>query len=688
MSSLAKLQELEDAQWLRRSFMMPRRVTTQQSEFRRFTTGRYKFTDTTLGGNFAINPPAQYTDYADLRMKSKFSSSKGMGRFYSESIDDNSLNIHLRFGVPQFNSLTNFFFNFYNPQASELARTGRGTSVGYKVGEVLGFVVTLPFQPIIWAGAVINFLNQKPVSRYYYLKPTMPLYWSAVSTMINMIGVNMGLINRNMSAGEMNIRKEMEGVFFDVKNSKIFHEKLGDVYREDGGIDIYKVANRAQRLAHQQRVEMLNALKEINGSDSSASMWESIKEKMQAIADKVYDLPPRARKDMADYLAKYHEGTQINKYTGDKDSSTTEGVGASLNGSFDSISNDPGFLDHARAELQDGSQFITLRVDDPGPVSESFSSSTTEPEIAGKLNSMSSKARSTRFSFADGNLGDGPILGLIESAVGQVVDVVKGAADSVKMSGLIGLAGNAFVDIPKVWESSSAQLPSASYTIKLRSPYGNPRSRFQNIIVPLTMILAGALPLSTGKQSYTSPFLVELYSKGRNQIRLGIIDSLSITRGTGNIGWTPDGEPLGIDISFSIVDLSSVLHMPISANFGGLDAVAMGLSGLVGMGVGATGEALGFNTTAAGGRDTGELIASTIAKSNFDDDNLFTDYMAVLGSLSLADQIYPTNLFRIRRLQTMAKWEQWKSPAYHANWIFGSTPARLFTALAAPGSRQ
>ena len=55
-------------------------------------------------------------------------------------------------------------------------------------------------------------------------------------------------------------------------------------------------------------------------------------------------------------------------------------------------------------------------------------------------------------------------------------------------------------------------------------------------MVPLSMLLAGALPKSTGKHSYDAPFLVEIYDKGKAQTRLGIIDSISITRGVGRLG--------------------------------------------------------------------------------------------------------------------------------------------------------
>jgi hypothetical protein len=136
------------------------------------------------------------------------------------------------------------------------------------------------------------------------------------------------------------------------------------------------------------------------------------------------------------------------------------------------------------------------------------------------------------------------------------------------------------------------------------SPYGNPISQLLNLYIPLSMLLAGALPLATGKQSYTSPFLCQLFDKGRCQTRLGIIDSLSITRGTGNLGFDNEGHAMAIDITFTVKDLSSIMYMPIAEGFS--------LNPLNGI---------------------------------FDDDTVFSDYMAVISGMSLNDQTY-----RMRKL--------------------------------------
>lgn len=200
--------------------------------------------------------------------------------------------------------------------------------------------------------------------------------------------------------------------------------------------------------------------------------------------------------------------------------------------------------------------------------------------------------------------------------------------------------GNAFVDIPQEWKDSSAELPKSTYTMHLRSPYGNKMSRYMNLYVPLSMILAGALPKSVGKHSYDSPFLVEIYDKGRQQVRLGIIDSLQITRGVGNLGWTRNQEPLGIDVTFSVMDLSSILHMPLNASPG-----------------------------------------------IFDEDTAYGDYLAVLGSLSLSDQLYVGSRLRLSMTRKMAEWKSWTSPAKYGMWAANTMPGQVISAFARETSR-
>ena len=135
-----------------------------------------------------------------------------------------------------------------------------------------------------------------------------------------------------------------------------------------------------------------------------------------------------------------------------------------------------------------------------------------------------------RFNFSQGATG---IPGL-DTVMSGLKEVALGFAEGVSLMGLVSLAGSSFIDIPDTWEDSSANLPSESYEIHLRSPYGNTLSRYMNIHIPLSMLLAGALPISTGRQTYASPFICKLISVGRSNMDLAMIDSLSVTHGVGN----------------------------------------------------------------------------------------------------------------------------------------------------------
>lgn len=650
---------ITDAEWVRQSFMLPKHtLASQNARKRMFSNAAFKFTDTTLGGNFAINPPPQFTRYADIKVKGRFSKSQGMGRYYSEAIDDNRQDIHIRFGVPEYNSLTNFFGNFYDPTASALARTGRGPGIFYKLGKAAGFVVTLPLQPFIIGGMAFRFFAGKPSSKYYYLKPTMPLYWNAVNTMVNGIAVNMGVVPR-VGTDKSN---ELEGLTsaetYSASDVEKFHNILPDIFRKKGGIDVYSVATRAQRLADKHHTEMTEFLSNYKTKGQLATFFDKMGQQSEA-GKGTLPLPPSRGIDA--YLATYAES--MYGVVGDDPDNKVEGVeNRSMLGKMS---------DNFLAEWRDGSTFVTLRVNHTGTASESFSNSAGESDIQGKINGMSSSSRSSRFSFAGGNVGDGVIASTIEGITGAVKDVVMGALDSVSMSGIAALAGSAFVDIPKHWTGSTANLPRMEYTMELRSPYGNKISRLMNLYVPLSMILVGGLPLSTGTQSFTSPFICEIYDKGRAQARLGMIDSITVTRGVGNLGWTNTHEALGIDVTFSVIDFSSVMHLPVVAGLSTME-VAGAAAVTAGTAVsGATGTNLGAGLQTAGG-----LL---LAKSLFDDDNAYTDYLAVLGSLTLVDQIYPTRKLKLNLTRKLADFDSWLSPSHFANASMGYIPSKILS---------
>ena len=120
---------------------------------------------------------------------------------------------------------------------------------------------------------------------------------------------------------------------------------------------------------------------------------------------------------------------------------------------------------------------------------------------------------------------------------------------------------------PEIWSDSSFDR-SYSIDIKLRSPDHDSLSVYLNILKPYCKLLALTLPRlmdsENGKfvtqNGYRSPFLVKAYSKGLFNIDMGIITSMSVTKGA-ECAWNDDGLPTQIDISLQINDLYSSLAM-------------------------------------------------------------------------------------------------------------------------------
>ena len=713
-----------DSQWVRQSFMLSAKdIRAADTRWRLMTLAQQKFTDTRLGGNFSINNLPQYTRSADIKVKglnarnnSAAATYQGMGRFYSEQIDDNSQIINVTFGLPEYNGMITFFTGFFSQDAALLANEGRG-SLSYYLGRAAGFVVTvgtLMAHPWLLLGFAAELFMREPTSKYYYFKETMALYWNRVNMIANHIAVNMGIVPR-MFLDDKGAAVENQPLDRNSDYVKYANRMAPDIFREGGGVDVYAVANRAQRLADARYSYLANMLK---GNEKSGESHQQIVSKFEEFLTKpVVDPYPGANLD--EYLRAYH-AIMLGDTTNKKQDATTNRLTQDLStvqaeqppgeekpagdtqpnygpaGIRDRyVPNDvkdgnektqegygkkPSILEYYMANRRDGASFISFRTDFGGSVSESFQNSVTESEISQKFNGMSRMGKTASFSFSGGDTG----FTMIDSIKDSIKEFVAGGLESIQMSGLMALAGQAFVDIPKHWESSSAQFPTMSYTIELRSWSGNKLARYLNMYVPLSCILAGVLPISTGRQSYAAPFICQLYSRGRCVSRLAMITSVNITRGAGNMGWSRNNDCLGIDVSLEFTDLSSLMHAPIDAgnpvlvNGAKIAGGALGAAG--GAAVGSAFGPVGAVAGATSGAGAGAFIAEGIAKAGngiFDSDNPFSDYMAVLANLSTADMIYPFRQLALNMTRARESFETHFTKAHFASAFDEYGPTRV-----------
>lgn len=661
-----------DREWAKQAFLIndAKLENTYDVKNRYWSSASAKFTDSRIGGNLGINSRPQFTRYADIRVKGRLqgrnettvgntSGNLGMGRYYSEAIDDPAQTIYMRFGVPQFNGIVNFLSQAFDPSMVSLAKTGRDPGVLYNIGKVAGTVASFVAFPAIaitiYAGKFISSFFTRPTSKYYTLKPTMHLYWNTVEQLVNALAVNRGLLPKVLNSEE---QQKVGNTFkLDQAHLSEMHNLFPDFIGPQNHINVYGIANRAQRLANKLFAQDYAKLENGTSTDYTGLVQTNTDGGDHPTAISNEDNEPTLSAMLNNVL-------MFGYYKTSEDEVTAERL--ELDPRIDPSDpkaqqrTDPSFFQEIvqsyDAEVRDGSQYAVFKVDHTGSVSEAFGNSVGESDLSRKLNEVSSTARQARFTFSDGNLLEGTMLSGVGAVIGGVTSLAEGLLDGVTF-GMYGAVKNflgaGYVDIPKYWQSSSATLPRSNYTMTLISPYGNVISHVQNIYIPLCMLLAGALPLSTGKQSYTSPFLCQIFDRGRAQCRLGMIESLSLTRGTSNLPYDLKGNALAIDVSFSVVDLSSIMHMPVST--GSLNP-------------------LGIIADAAG------LGAKNMT---LDEDNILMDYLAVLAGQDMYTQVYPMTKAKLNLAKRIMSTQKLTSPAYWAAFLHDSAESGLLSYMGA-----
>lgn len=703
-----------DQEWAGHAFRINPDQFNQEQLMRRkyYTTSSRKFTDTSWGGHFAVNPFPQFTRNCDVAHKSIYSGSSGCGRWWSENLDDPQQLLHIRAGIPKYNSMTTFFANFFSVQSSVLSRSGRADSIWYKLGYAAGFVGTLVLQPFILGGSAIKFFMSTPRTKFYYLNPTMHMYWRAVASMMNTYMVNVGLTSY--------FTPEKNKEFFDpvVSNSVAQEDWRAQqsIYGKDfvmhnGGIDVFAVSTRAQRLGQIYRKEVEAALDETVGkltfsptasnadkeAQRTAAMNAFVKKMDTTIAalpvKQNIDQPIRSASNTAGVesplpqsLLEVYEDYQFSSAMdpstaapeGDKveNSSFIDSIGkgwAEVSGYFSK------FGQAFKGNMEMGAEFVTFRVNNTGTQSESFSNSFTESGLMSTINSNSSTVRSAKHNMAGGNLGGG--VGAILSAGAEGL---AGALDSVGLGGAMALAGNAFVDIQKVYQNSSVDMMTTSITIPLRAWSADPWTIAKDIAYPLYCIMALGMPKSTGTQSYDEPFLLELFLKGRSQLREGRVRSISITRGSGDNGWTKDGHALAIDVTVEFEDMSGVIGVPIAPV---TSRLLSGISATVETGVKIGANAVGLDGAAAA--DTVQNLTAALSQSSYSEDSKFGDYQNVLAAVDLHSQINTfSGKYKLNLAKTRVEMQQWRSPHLIMSGMFDTLPGSIIQAMGQPTSRN
>ncbi|EKD89546.1 MAG: hypothetical protein ACD_33C00045G0013 [uncultured bacterium] len=664
-----------DREWLKSTFILSDKEAGSGGEYRKWikknryvSSADYKFTGTSPGMNLAVNPKPQFTRYSDIRSKGKITERSnittgsvgsgeyglGMGRYYSEAIDDNAQRIFLRFGVPKYMSMLAWISKSFDINKTVLQNRGILTSTLLQGVGIVATVFAVAAAPVLALGMfLINAYVES--NRFYSVKPTMYLYWATVEDILNSLVTRRSMLPHILSNFSYKLDSKINQEQTINQNTvNKFNELLPGIIDSKGRISVFALALKAQVIFNRiQHSDFENSkdtplasdftnypLSEsmvhdtyITNKNGETSLWtarifskayETFVSNDSKINVDVNDKDNFKQTDFIDFDELYldDKGQPIDLNI----DPTKEGdsVNSRINENYKKKKPTwDKYKEYMLAELSEGAAFAIFNVDYTGSIGESFSNSFGANPIESTFNSFSSKARSVTNILSSAT--DIPVIGDALSLAADAGATILSKASFGLANPLLALAYGVNIEMPKQWESASASLPRASYKMKLISPYGNAYSQLFNIYLPLSMILAGSLPRKTGSSSYTFPFYCQLFDRGRVNVTLGMIDSVSITRGTSNLAFSRTGHPNAIDIDISVANMDNIMSVDVASG-------------------GILSQAAGEVASAAKAILTGSV-----------EETPFTDYLNTITGMDVYHQIYQIPKIRLKLAESMLK---------------------------------
>lgn len=211
-------------------------------------------------------------------------------------------------------------------------------------------------------------------------------------------------------------------------------------------------------------------------------------------------------------------------------------------------------------------EYVAFYIDSENSINESFDNSTTDSILANTMSSGSNKANELKFLMGsygiDDALLDNDMIDQLTSSFQSFIDATPLTNNRLVqrlMSDVKTVVTGGKVIFPEIWSDSSFSR-SYSIDIKLRTPDCDKLSWYLNIFVPLAHLICLTAPrqvVANGKSNpnaYSAPFLVRGFYKGIMSVEMGIISSMSITKGAES-AWTVDGLPTQVDVNIQLKDL-------------------------------------------------------------------------------------------------------------------------------------
>lgn len=438
----------------------------------------------------------------------------GLGRVYAEKFDHRQQVVYFQFGIPKYRNLQAFIYGASDAtisDANELGEVDMIQKISKWLISTVKFAFELPFIPLEFGWRFLTdpgMVNDVKITEYFYFDPRMGLYFDHVNSILAVLAVNMG-------------------IYWPDNETEKLRESMPLIIRN--GPDIKKILSfRSSR----------------------------------------YDVDTEAATDKEKWIEK-----EAAKKPGEVTITQQEG---SIEHIHTVKTMGEGFWKAVGTTLLDANQFIAFRLEKGSDnASETFSNTLQESQLQQRLNEAVSSQRSIDRGLA--SQGGGAFAWVAEQAKrfkafkDNVAALFSGSSAGIGQFVAYTAAGNGYYDLPQMWAGSN-YTRSVSINIRLRAKTGgDPVSIFTSIMVPLSCLMAAAMPRAGGNASYVSPFILRAWCRGMFNIPAGIVQSLSISRGDSEYGWSITKQPTVVSVSMQIADLSPILFLSLAGSGGLLE---------------------------------------------------------------------------------------------------------------------
>lgn len=483
--------------------------------------------DASIFGNDVMNPYAGFCRDDDIcrdmyQYKKKETDCRGqpqhdvfgLGRVYAEKFDHRQQVVYFQFGIPKYRNLQSFIYGASDAtisDANELGEVDMIQKISKWLISTVKFAFELPFIPLEFGWRFLTnpgAVNDVKITEYFYFDPRMGLYFDHVNSILAVLAVNMG-------------------IYWPDKETEQLSESMPLIIRN--GPDIKKILSfRSSRY-------------DVD---------------VEAATDKEKWIEKEAMKEPGEVTITQQEGSIEHIHT-------VKTMGE-------------GFWKAVGTTLLDANQFIAFRLEKGSDnASETFSNTLQESQLQQRLNEAVSSQRSIDRSLSAQS--GGALAWVTEQAnrfkafKDNVAALFSGSSTGIGQFVAYTAAGNGYYDLPQMWAGSN-YTRSVSINIRLRAKTGgDPVSIFTSIMVPLSCLMTAVMPRAGGNASYVSPFILRAWCRGMFNIPAGIVQSLSISRGDSEYGWSITKQPTVVSVSMQIADLSPILFLSLAGSGGLLE---------------------------------------------------------------------------------------------------------------------